>query len=503
MSKAKLANKTRESDPDLLAHIQCLGLRSVEDYRRWCDRNGFDRKLNKNWRQQSRERSFAQETIVKGRLGQKKRESRKLNEVLLDICSGHVKEGDVTLPFLKRLCNLLKPGGRSGHVPQINREALRQLVNRLHECRAKLFDSSAVVSHLGSSPGNTYIEAIAQISAHQSSWQRPLHEWKPRSHNAGRQFTSLLRHLFVKYDDVPLFFDSVWFTGQAKGAAEHRKWYLHVGRGQNVRNCQLPICLTKKMAHCFMRAPDDVSIVQAMRWGQILGLGGCKRLARIILGTGLGESFEHDEFWLTVIRWLIAHPMLDLEHVGPMIDYLRHQRFVPEVCYVGPGQDEEVRPSQPALSMKGRTPEALIRKVNQWHRSLASDNRHQVQQWAPHGLKGLEFVEGSKKGDNLKLWTIRELLSSKALFVEGRQLKHCVATYASSCARGHCSIWTMEVETLKGRSKLLTIEVLKGSQLICQIRGKANRLPTGKEEQIIRRWADSTGLRVSSSVGRV
>lgn len=501
MSKAKLQSKSQQVDHDLAAHINALGLQSVDDYQNWCVRNHFGRKLSKHWKQRRREQDHAQQVIAKGRLGQKKRESRQLNDVLLEICAGTVTETAVTQPFLKRLCKLLKTGKRAKHERQIDRTALRDLLVRLHQCRAKLFDGTSVVPHLGELPGNTYIEAIAQMAAYASSWLRPLSTWKPKSHNAGRQFASLLRHLFVQYDDVPSFFDSVWFAGPSIDAVERRKWYLHVGRGQNIRNCELPIILTKKMAHAAMRAPSDVSVDQALRWGQVSALGADQRLARAILGTQLGEHFEADEFWITVIRWFIAHPMLDPTCVGPIVDYLHHQRFVPEIHFVGPGPDEEVGPAQPKLSMKGRSPQVLIRQVNEWHRSLANDNRHQVQQWAPHGIHAFDFVEGSMKGGNLKMWTVRELLSSKALFIEGRQLRHCVATYASSCARGHCSIWTMEVESFQSRTKLLTIEVLKGSQLVCQIRGKHNRLPTDRELKIIRRWADEAGLRLSSSVG--
>lgn len=61
-------------------------------------------------------------------------------------------------------------------------------------------------------------------------------------------------------------------------------------------------------------------------------------------------------------------------------------------------------------------------------------------------------------------------------------MKHCVATYASCCARGHCSIWTMEIESFDGTAK------------------GANRLPTDKERGIIRRWAAQAGLKIVSYV---
>ncbi|MCA9265872.1 MAG: PcfJ domain-containing protein, partial [Planctomycetales bacterium] len=116
------------------------------------------------------------------------------------------------------------------------------------------------------------------------------------------------------------------------------------------------------------------------------------------------------------------------------------------------------------------------------------------------GITGLEFLEGSQKNGTFKSWTIRELLSSKGLMTEGRQMKHCVATYASSCARGHCSIWTMEVESIEGFAKVVTIEVRNNSRLICQVRGKANRLAIEKERRVIQRWAESAGLRIASYV---
>lgn len=497
MRKAKSKNENEKADPDLLEHVERLGLKSVADYVQWCERNGFSRKLKKHWKQRCRELYRAQQAVAKGRLGQIKREKRKLNEVLIDICSGKLTQADVTLPFLKRLCDVLRPRHQVGYEPAVNRKSLRRLLARLHECRAKLFDGSPVMQQFGDQTGNTYIEALALIAAHSSSWQRSLSDWRPRSHNSRRQFASLVRHLFVKYDDVPAFFEAVWFAGLSKKAAEQRSWYLHVGRGKNIRDCRLPVAFTKKMAHWFMRAPDGLTIEQALRWGQILGLGGDERLARATFGTRLTQGFLHDEFWSSVLRWFIAHPMLDRAHVGPIVDYLYNQRFVPEFVNAGPGQREEASPPQSNLTMKGRTPAAVLQRVSEWHRFLASDNCHQVQQWEPHGIGGLEFVEGSEKGENLKVWTIRELLSSRSLMTEGRQLKHCVATYASSCAQGRCSIWTMELETLAGRTKLLTIEVMKGTQLICQIRGKANRLANDNEKRVIGRWADSVGLRIA------
>ena len=75
-----------------------------------------------------------------------------------------------------------------------------------------------------------------------------------------------------------------------------------------------------------------------------------------------------------------------------------------------------------------------------------------------------------------------------------------MATYGSSCARGECSIWTMEIESFEGHTKAITVEVQNNARLICQARGKINRLPSEKERGILRRWAEQAGLRMASYV---
>ena len=256
----------------------------------------------------------------------------------------------------------------------------------------------------------------------------------------------------------PLFMDAVWFLGNGREAIRQQDWFLHLGKGKNIRTADLPLPYTKRMAHHFMQAPSDFTVVAALRWGQIHGLGGTERLARALTGTHVGTEFEHDDFWITVLQFFIANPMLDLVHVGPIIDYINHQRFASQDVFVAPGVVERRGPAQPNLTMKGRTPESLLRQVEAWHQTLAKTEQPKAE-WPRSGIDGFEFVEGAERGGNLKIWTITELLSTKALVAEGRKMKHCVATYAHSCASGACSIWALEVETFEGRSKLFTIEV--------------------------------------------
>lgn len=476
-------------------HITALGLDSVAAYRSWCRDHGFSRRLDKDWRQLCREREAAAAPRIERRLKKRRSESRNFADTIRAICDKELTADDVTAPVLKHLAYYVYANQPQHDGRPVCRHGLARLLLHVRKRRAKFFDPRVSLGVEGDDLGVTYLEALVAIAAYQPYWLRPLDQWKPRTHNADRQFASLVRHLFALYD-VPAFFDAAWFAGNSPDGRAQRSWYRHIGKGLNIRQCDTPIALTKKMAHVLMQAPSDLSINEAFRWAQVHGLGGDDRLARALLGTRLGRSFEYDEFWTTVIRWFIAHPMLDRLHVGPIIDYLHAQKFANENVIDRNGH--AVEPPQPNLSMKGRSPDVLLRQVERWHGELARDNRVQVRQWSPQPFGGFEFLEGDRERENWKQWTIRELVSTKSLLAEGRQMKHCVGSYAYSCSLGRSSIWTMELATKDGVGKAVTIEVRNAQRLICQVRGRANRPATLVELGILRRWATKAGLKIAS-----
>src|SRR5207248_8431036 len=122
-------------------------------------------------------------------------------------------------------------------------------------------------------------------------------------------------------------------------------------------------------------APADFSIEAAFRWGQILGMGGDESLVRAVNSTRLGESFENEQFWATVIQFLVNNPMLDTACVGPIVDYIHHQKFVPREIVGEDGSVEIAEPAAPGYAMKGRSVTVLLRQVDAWHHQLAREAR--------------------------------------------------------------------------------------------------------------------------------
>jgi hypothetical protein len=273
-----------------------------------------------------------------------------------------------------------------------------------------------------------------------------------------------------------------------------------MGLGKNIRTARLPLRFTKAMSHLFSQSPDHFTVFGALRWAQVRGLGGNEELARAVIATRLGETFTHEEFWETVLHFFINHPRLDLAHVGPIVDFLQAQNFAVTEGVSVDGVFGPQPPPQPDYTMKGRTDASILRQVEEWHRQLGCDANWPELSWRPSPFKEFKLIEGSEVLRNMRVWTIRELLTSQDLFVEGQVMRHCVATYAVQCAKKVTSIWSMQLENRQGRHRVVTIELDLANRTICQARRRCNRLPQAAEMEVITMWAAQERLRITESV---
>lgn len=485
--------KTRTVSSELKLHMRQLGFESLYDYQQWCSKNGFKRSVNKSVASMVRETEFQNKVNIEKTLIAKKREKNHRADHVKDVCRGRIHRKHIADDGLKRLFDMIDESSKTktGLHP-VNRRVLSRLMERVvrHE---EFFDMRPVLDAIGNQPSNTYLSAFISIARFNAGWIRNLDQWQPKSHNTHRLFLSLVRHLFVLYE-MPSFFESIWFMPANEETIEMQKWYLHVGLGKNLKNCNLPIPYTKKMAHNMMCAPSNLSIHQAIRYGQVIGLRGNKLQANAIVQSILGRRFENEEFWKTVIEWFIQNPEVHLGEYEPIMDYIQNQKYVSRHEFVEPGVREELPPPQPDFSMKGRSSERLRESVQQWHAELSQGRSWRNLQWEKSGIGEFEFQEGSDQSKNVSIWTIRELLNSKSLSEEGKSMNHCVASYSGQCVRGTSSIWTLERESFEGTKKVLTIEVQNSGKRIVQVRGKANRLANQNEFRILSRWAQRENL---------
>ena len=72
-------------------------------------------------------------------------------------------------------------------------------------------------------------------------------------------------------------------------------------------------------------------------------------------------------------------------------------------------------------------------------------------------------------------------------------MRHCVGSYAYSCARGDRSIWSLRYNDELENKRLVTIDVSQKHHIL-QARGKMNRTPPDEHLTIIHLWADREGI---------
>ena len=476
----------REHDPvPKLVEQHMLGMGFVEsrEYLDWCWANGFEGTLDKS-RFDLREEREAFEAAAARRV--KHNRLHKHPKAFLEaVCAGDLTWDEIERPAFKRVAAEIEASNESS-------EVRRSLLDTLL-CLIK-FDDMAFQSV----PGREdvpFIRGLIKLHDRKALWLRPLEEWKPKRRNQERRFGELAHHLFDKYGDVPRFMDAVWLRND-RASWRFRDWYVHLGRGYNLRTAKSPIPMTKKMAHHFIGAPDNYSVEQAARWGQAKALGAGEAAIHAVAATRLGRSFENENFWFTVIRFIADNPMLDPRQIGPVIDYLHHQRFEPTEVETAPGQWRLDPPAQPGLSMNGRTVDTLMRQVAAWHDGLGRMSALPGGKYDEAPFDGMSI---DRKADGKTVnWVIRQLRTAKDLQLESEALRHCVASYHWSCARGHCTIWSLsKSEGGAAFERRQTIEVDK-DHMIVQCRGLANRDPSNEEWAIVNAWAREANLQISS-----
>lgn len=449
---------------EVAAHVEKLALQSVEQYQCWCREQGLGDSLYKSAAQRRKELDLAQRLRGEAALAKVKKRVRRSANAIAQVCAGQLDIEELhseELRGIHRACAALDAAARA-HFCDLLLWA---------EKRARpLLSMRPVLDRLGPIEGNSFIEALAALAAHGADWHNSPSAAKAESRNGRRQLASLSRFLLATYE-VPACMDSVWYRGTGEVAQKQQAWFKHVGAGGNMRRAELPLQFSKRMAHVFLQAPNRLLVEEALRWAQVVGWNGSEELAEAVLATDLGLNFADEEFWSTVVLFLTENPMLDPSMVGPLVDYIRAQRFAPQLLVGDDGEVVAGPPLQPGYTMKGRSAVKLLDQVEEWHQQLARENRQPAGTWQATGIGALDWTD-DKSGVR---WFTDELLSGKELAYEGRQMHHCVASYARNCQRGSKSIWSLQAEDgAGGRMRVLTIAVHNPSRNIVEVRGKYN-----------------------------
>jgi hypothetical protein len=136
-----------------------------------------------------------------------------------------------------------------------------------------------------------------------------------------------------------------------------------------------------------------------------------------------------------------------------------------------------------------------LRQVESWHRDLNRAAIDNSTVWPTCGIPGYERIEGMEGSQTIV--RIDEIIASADLQQEGRAMRHCVASYARTCARGSSAIYSLKRDVGTGYDRRLTIQLDVKSKRIIQARGRCNALPQPLDERYLRNWATTAGLTIA------
>jgi hypothetical protein len=338
---------------------------------------------------------------------------------------------------------------------------------------------------------------------------------RTRSNHRDKQALELARHLFGRFR-VPRILEQVWaaylpdtptdrrvLPQRAPGElvpnqplhlatnlsrCDFRAWFVCVATGGSLYKAHAKDWLTKKETHLFLGAPPTLELCQAMIYAVARAAGapegGALRLARSKLA-----QKEFGPFWFDVVRFfcLPDHMPTSIAIVNDLADYLdnRHR------------EDAAFR-----LLGSAQTLPAVLRRMEQWHRSLARAKDLIGISWP--GVDRPDHIIEQRDPDNKKLmlsWCFHQIITGRELAAEGSAMRHCVFGYKTRCMSGECSIWSLTRTDAYGvKTRRLTIEVDRYGK-IAQKRGLANRLPRPEENHLLDRWAQVMNFQNSSHNG--
>ncbi len=312
---------------------------------------------------------------------------------------------------------------------------------------------------------------------------KSLDNFKPKSKNIEKVALDLLNNYIFKYPVIKSLSHCFF---QKKEENLHLKNTLifavyQLSQGVKFKNIKFfeNIDLTRKQLHFALSQNSKFHGLEHLRFAQIQDYQP-KIIQAVMRNNSKTSNFNLDENLFQQFLIYMNNQELDMfenDQIMPLFDY---------ICQ----QDRQARQNGSTFTIKHHSLFSLYTKMIEWHRKLNS--KRSSLEWEPSpSFQPLEIIK--EKTINNSVVTINykivELTTEKELIAEGKQLHHCVASYAKKCFQGYCRIFSLRIsyfdelkQKLKSKS-LATIEVVNNKPV--QIRGFSNQSVIGEESRII------------------
>jgi len=306
---------------------------------------------------------------------------------------------------------------------------------------------------------------------------KSLDNFKPKSKNIEKVALDILNNYIFKYPVIKSL--SHCFFQKNNHSDLQNTLILAVyqlSQGVKFKNIKFfgNIHLTRKQLHFALSQNSKFHGLEHLRFAQIQDYQP-KIIQAVMKNNNKTSNFSLNENLFQEFLIYMNNQELDMfetDQIMPLFDY---------ICQ----QDRQARNDGTTFTIKHHSLFSLYTKMIEWHRKLNS--KRASLEWEPSPLfQPLEIIKEKTINNSVVpvVYKIVELTTEKELIAEGKQLHHCVASYANRCFQGHCRIFSLRHSYFDEKYKsLATIEVVNNRPV--QIRGFANKSVIGEESKII------------------
>lgn len=340
------------------------------------------------------------------------------------------------------------------------------------------------------------LKVIEKVYLNKNFWIKTPNEIVRKKHNVEEALIAFIQELYCKYAvskhwiqlfinmgvQYEYFFNKNNVQVQITSSVVI-EWIIALGNGVSIRKIEkMPVLTNKQQMALYNKMKlEPLNGKQLFLYAKAKGCGCNDFISKELSLCTLSPIEQHfdGEFWNQVFFFFSAQEFLNPSIIRPLIDYIANER-AKDVNY----------------SMKGRSINALMKSMEDWHQELNAESRQKSSlknNWE-HSNYASDYLDIKEDTYFQKIneTQICQILDSNALAKEGRAMHHCVFSYLQSTSSGNCDIWSYS----SNGERIATIES-KGKAIV-QIRGKWNERLNKKQMEPIYKWAESNSLRISA-----
>jgi hypothetical protein len=341
------------------------------------------------------------------------------------------------------------------------------------------------------------VAVLLRFVSYHEKWRRQPEDWVPPAACAVREhWISLLEHLFSGGVQLPARFARAWLI-QGKLIHVERTWYCETAAGTELRmSVDFPASVSYLALYWAMKAPEDLNIRRALRWGQVKELGGSDALANKVLANRMAGDFKNDGIWLILLRQIVAGGSSAAEEFDMVADMLRYEL--------------ETKGYEPAQELMALSLVELERQATGfWETLLEASRRDGVKFRAPGiqraGVRQELLVFTRRAGESAlrsrrpekfevsgSCREVHRLICHLELIAEGRSMKHWNSSYSPENWEIRSGVfWFQLLEQDNGRATIsaFTMEIDCASRRVVHTRRRWLGWTSARQTRAVRKWA--------------